>query len=478
MSDFIIKAENLGFCYENSPTASLKALNFDIKQGEIILLTGDSGSGKSTLLNCLNGLIPNLIDGELSGSLYWGEQSYTDLPLEELSRQIGTVFQNPRSQFFTTNTTSELVFPMENYGYQREEMQSYLEKATGEFALTPLLDRDIFTLSSGERQLLALASAKILNQKVLLFDEPSANLDYGHAMALQKLLLRMQKQGVTSIVSEHRSFYLQGILNRVFLMKNGHLQIFDSETAFLNSPYRSREQEILEPSDPITREAMRGDRIARIQSISYQEILSNVCFDCYKQEIVAIVGKNGVGKTTLARLLIKTLKPTGGDIVYPDLPYYVMQDADYQLFGTSVWEELKLLPRVVSDEERTAVLKQLNLSDFKYSHPFNLSDGQKQRLQIATACLSGKDFLIFDEPTSGLDRTNMQLVAQRLNALKNQASILIISHDIEFIRLIADRIIYLKDRSVSQDFLLTADNSRQLTAIFKEIAAETKSFSE
>lgn len=478
MSKVIIEAKNLGFCYEGSKTASLTAIDFDIKEGEIILLTGDSGSGKSTLLNCLNGLIPNLVEGQLSGELYLAKQDYKDLPLEVLSQQVGTVFQNPRSQFFTTNTTSELVFPMENYGYSKEEMESLLEKANSEFGLAKLLNRDIFTLSSGERQLLALASAKILSQGILLFDEPSANLDYGHAMALQKLLLRLQKQGVTSIVSDHRCFYLQGIVSRVFLMNKGSLQIFDSEADFLNSDYQSRKTQLFSPAASTEQNEEKGELVAGIYSITYQDILSDITFDCHKNEIIALVGKNGVGKTTLARLLLKSLKPTAGEIVYPHLPYYVMQDADYQLFGTSVWDELGLLPTGVRDEERTEILGRLKLSDYKYRHPFSLSGGQKQRLQIAAACLSAKDFLIFDEPTSGLDSTNMQLVGQLLNSLKHQTAILVISHDIEFIRMVANRVIYLKDRHIEQDFSLTADSLPHLNAVFHEIAAETEPFAE
>ena len=172
----MIKAEKLDFSYEGSKDG-IKDVNFSIKPGEVILLAGDSGSGKSTLLKCLNGLIPETVEGKLEGALYFNNTKYSELKMFELNKMIGSVFQNPRSQFFTTNSTAELVFPMENYGFKKEVMDERLEILTKKFGLQSLLDRNIFETSSGERQLLALASAMVLNQKAVIFDEPSANLD-------------------------------------------------------------------------------------------------------------------------------------------------------------------------------------------------------------------------------------------------------------------------------------------------------------
>ena len=218
MADVVISARNLFFSYQEAQYCSIQDVNFDIFQGEIILLTGDSGSGKSTLLKCLNGLIPNTVEGELRGSLEIGKEAYFKKPMYELNRYIGSVFQNPRSQFFTTNTTSEMVFPMENYGFSRKDMDKKLHGLIEEFSLHELVDRDIFTLSSGERQLVALASSKTLDQKILLFDEPSANLDYGNAMRLSKYIEHLKKSGATVIVADHRFFYLKNLIDRVFLM--------------------------------------------------------------------------------------------------------------------------------------------------------------------------------------------------------------------------------------------------------------------
>ena len=143
----VIKADDLSFCYEES-TEGINDISFTIDKGEIVLLTGNSGSGKSTLLKCLNGLIPSVTEGEMKGLLSINGENYNDLKMHQLNQLIGSVFQNPRSQFFTDNTTAELVFPMENYGFSPEEMRARLESLKKTFGLDDLLDRNIFSLSS------------------------------------------------------------------------------------------------------------------------------------------------------------------------------------------------------------------------------------------------------------------------------------------------------------------------------------------
>lgn len=160
METNVIKADDLCFCYEES-SEGVNNINFTIDEGEIVLLTGNSGSGKSTLLKCLNGLIPSVTEGEMKGLLSIEGKNYGDLKMHQLNQLIGSVFQNPRSQFFTDNTTAELVFPMENYGYSIEEMNQRLEGLKHAFGLEELMDRNIFTLSSGERQLIALQKERI-----------------------------------------------------------------------------------------------------------------------------------------------------------------------------------------------------------------------------------------------------------------------------------------------------------------------------
>ena len=465
----MIRAEKLTFNYEQSDDG-IKDIDFSVKDSEVILLAGDSGSGKSTLLKCLNGLIPETVEGSLEGNLYFEDKKYSELRMFELNEKIGSVFQNPRSQFFTTNSTAELVFPMENYGYTKKLMDERLEALTEKFGLNSLLNRNIFEISSGERQLLALASAMALNQKVVIFDEPSANLDYGNAMKLGKIISGMKKSGITVIVADHRFYYLKGLIDRVFLIEDGRLSQFDSEEEFKKSKYDTRSFDLFALDLPVPEKSINTEEIAGLKNVSYKNILTDISLELKKGEVSVLVGNNGVGKTTLAKLLCKTVKPDNGEVNVNELPFYIMQDPDFQLFGTSVYNELAL----VNDNEEaiTETLKYLGLYDYKDKHPFDLSGGQKQRLQIGMAMLCDKPLIIFDEPTSGLDIVSMKKVAKEIVRLKENAAVLVISHDYEFIRNVANRIIYLKNGKVHEDFELTDNTLCKLNNIFNNMEEE------
>ena len=465
----MIRAEKLTFNYEQS-NDGIKNIDFSIKSSEVILLAGDSGSGKSTLLKCLNGLIPETVEGSLEGNLYFEDKKYSELRMFELNEKIGSVFQNPRSQFFTTNSTAELVFPMENYGYTKKLMDERLETLTEKFGLNSLLNRNIFEISSGERQLLALASALALNQKAVIFDEPSANLDYGNAMKLGKIISGMKKSGITVIVADHRFYYLKGLIDRVFLVEDGRLNQFDSEEEFKKSTYDTRSFDLFDLDLPVPEKSINTEKIAGLKNVSYKNILTDISFELKKGEVSVLVGNNGVGKTTLAKLLCKTIKPDNGEVNVNELPFYIMQDPDFQLFGTSVYNELAL---VNDNEEAIAeTLKYLGLYDYKDKHPFDLSGGQKQRLQIGMAMLCDKPLIIFDEPTSGLDIVSMKKVAKEIVRLKENAAVLVISHDYEFIRNVANRIIYLKNGKVHEDFELKDNTLCKLNNIFNNMEEE------
>ena len=473
----VLQAEDLTFSYMDSDEG-IKNVNFEIKKGEVILLTGNSGCGKSTLLKCLNGLIPAVTEGHLSGKLMINGKEYSKLKMHELNSDIGSVFQNPRSQFFTDNTTSELVFPMENYGWTKATMEKKLAQLTEEFGLKNLLDKNIFILSSGERQMIALASALTMNQKIVLFDEPSANLDYGNAMKLGSIIERLKADGMTVIVADHRFYYLNDIIDKVFFMENGELTVFNSERAFKKGTYDTRSFDLFSLDVPyllkLPKTEERIKPVAELQGAGYKNILIDVNLKLYKGEITVLVGCNGTGKTTLAKLLCKTYKPDYGKVTTSSLPFFIMQDPDYQLFGTSVKNELSLVKK--APQEIDECLEYLGLGKFKDSHPFELSGGQKQRLQIGMAMLCDRDLIVFDEPTSGLDVCSMEKVSDEIIKLREKSSVLVISHDYEFIRHVADRIIFLEDGKIQKDFVLDASTVGELNEIFNKFKNDSEGF--
>ncbi len=467
MDKVIIEGRNLSFKYKDSDDGIFN-VDFQIMENEVILVAGDSGSGKSTLLKCINGLIPKIVEGDLKGELFINQQNSLKMPISDINLHIGSVFQNPRSQFFTTNTTSELVFAMENYGYKKEIMHKKLEEIVSFFGIDNLLDKDIFSLSSGEKQLLALASSITLNQKILLFDEPSANLDYKNTFLLKKLIKKLKDNGYTVIVADHRFYYLNDLIDRVFLFEKGNLKIFDSEKAFKNSGYDTRSFNLFDISLPYNVDLTNKEKVLTVEKVCYGELLNNINLEFYNREVVSIVGENGVGKTTLARLLCRSVKPDSGKIT-GDLPFYIMQDADYQLFGTSVFNELQISKNKVKDKDIEEILAYFNLTAHKDKHPFDISGGQKQRLQIALGILSKCRVVIFDEPTSGLDVDSMKRVAKEINKLKQTAAVVVISHDYEFIRLISNRVICLGEKKIKNDFILDEEHINEFNQLFKEM---------
>ena len=470
MGSYVVEGKNISFQYQDS-TEGIQDVHFALQPGEIILVTGNSGSGKSTFLKCLNGLIPRVVEGALQGEILLNGQNTKDMTMAEISRHISSVFQNPRSQFFTTNTTSELVFSMENYGLDKAMMEERLQQVSSLLQIQYLLNRDIFQLSGGERQMVAIASAMMMGQQIILLDEPSANLDYHNTYVFRGLVEKLKQEGYTVLIADHRFYYLSGLINRVFLFDDGKMQIFDSEQAFKESSYDTRSFDLFAMSIPFQTASEKKEKVLSLVDISYKDILQDITLDFFTNEVTAIIGTNGVGKTTLARILCKSISCTHGKII-GEMPFYIMQDADYQLFGTSVQAELEIADHKIKQKDIQDVMDYFQLIKYADTHPFSLSGGQKQRIQVALGILSNRRVIIFDEPTSGLDLVSMQRVAREIQELKKKASVIVISHDYEFIRHISDRVVYLKDKTVKKDFPLDAEHLSEFNQIFIEMRDE------
>ena len=470
MDSYVVEGKNISFEYRDS-LEGIQNVNFVLQPGEVILVTGNSGSGKSTFLKCLNGLIPRVVEGKLQGEILLNHQNTKDMSMAEISRHISSVFQNPRSQFFTTNTTSELVFSMENYGLDKAVMEERIQKVCALLQIQYLLNRDIFQLSGGERQMVAIASAIMMGQQIILLDEPSANLDYHNTYVFRGLVEKLKQEGYTVLIADHRFYYLSGLINRVFLFDDGKMQIFDSEQAFKESSYDTRSFDLFAMNIPFQTACEKKEKVLSLVDISYKDILQDITLDFFTNEVTAIIGTNGVGKTTLARILCKSISCTHGKII-GDIPFYIMQDADYQLFGTSVQAELEIADHKIKQKDIQDVMDYFQLTKYADTHPFSLSGGQKQRIQVALGILSNRKVIIFDEPTSGLDLLSMRRVAREIQELKKKACVIVISHDYEFIRHISDRVLYLKNKIIRKDIPLDKEHLSEFNQIFMEMRDE------
>ena len=215
----MIELKDVSFTYESGETENnLSHINLTIQDGETILLCGESGCGKTTLTRLINGLIPHYYGGKLTGQVLLDGKELKDYPLYQIGQRVGSVFQNPRTQFYNVDTTSEIVFGCENMALPVPEMRKRLEETAHSLKLEKLLNRSLFALSGGEKQKIACAGVSIMEPDVLVMDEPSSNLDASSILDLRSILAFWKSQGKTIIVSEHRLYYLRGLADRFIYM--------------------------------------------------------------------------------------------------------------------------------------------------------------------------------------------------------------------------------------------------------------------
>ncbi|WP_349946031.1 ABC transporter ATP-binding protein [Lacrimispora sp. BS-2] len=441
----------------------LKNINMEIRQGECILLCGESGCGKTTVTKLVNGLIPHFCEEcQLEGTVLIQDIEVARTRLYKIAESVGSVFQNPKSQFFQLDTDSEIAFGMENQGKSQEDMKARLKETVHNLHLEKLLGRSIFELSGGEKQILAFASVYAVNPSVYVLDEPTANLDFSAINSLKKLLRILKQNGHTIIIAEHRLSFLYDLLDRAFYLKNGELIQVYSREEFLTLPEQARKRmglRCLKDEEGELPEAHSAGKVIGLSveaiSVGYKKksaLFRNISFSALPGEILAITGYNGIGKTTLIRCICGLMKQMSGNILLDGKAmsekmrrkqcFIVMQDVNHQLFAESVWEECKMSGDSQEDSVIRSELKQMGLLSYADSHPMALSGGQKQRLAIVTAILSDKKVLVFDEPTSGLDYANMKIVSTRLKKLADSGRIVIVvTHDKEFMFSTCDRML-------------------------------------
>ncbi|MEB3073558.1 ABC transporter ATP-binding protein [Parvimonas sp. C2] len=456
----MVEIENLSLSYGNNKEV-LKNISLNIEKGECVLLTGKSGSGKSSIINSINGLAVRYDGASIDGSIRIGNKDIKNLKLYEISMLVSSVFQNPKTHFFNVNTTLELLFYLENIGLSRDEMDKRLTEMLKLFPIEHLLNRDIFKLSGGEKQILCIAASYISGTEIIVLDEPSSNLDEENIKLIKEMLAQLKDMGKTIIISEHRIFYLMDIIDRIFLIKDGEIQSEYTKIDFMK--FSTRKLNELGLRDKIktklTVPEIKNSGSFNVKNIEFKFngvdnklLFKNILFEMGK--IYGIVGTNGLGKSTLLRCLIGCERKSK-DEIYLDgkrlsktdrikISSLVMQDVNHQLFTDSVMSEVSLGIKNVEISYVEDILKKLDLYELKDCHPMSLSGGQKQRVAIASVLYKNSKLLFFDEPTSGMDYYNMMNISHLINECKsNEKIIFIVSHDQEFLNSIADYIVYL-----------------------------------
>ncbi|HGA2252862.1 TPA: ABC transporter ATP-binding protein [Streptococcus agalactiae] len=458
----MIEIRELSFKYKGGSDYSLKDINLKIKKGECILLCGRSGCGKSTLLKLMNGIIPEFYDGDIYGSVMVNGMNTFTKPIYKLSKDVGSVFQNPKTQFYTTNTTDEIAFGLENYGIEREVINKRIEEVEKELHLENLMNKNIFNLSGGEKQKIAIASIYALNPEIFILDEPSSSLDIKSMKELSLTIKKLKSLGKTIIIAEHRLWYLKDIVDRAIYLEDGKIireysmdEIENlSEDERMRTGLRHSDYKAIERFDDY--ETSNKGTLLELKNLIFKRntkiILSIEDLKFFYGNIIGIVGENGIGKSTLAKIICGLNKENKGKILKDDEnlniksrlneSLLIMQEVNCQLFTDSVKDEIVLTSNIKDDNALDTWLKDMELKNISDRNPHTLSGGQKQRVIILSALLYDKKILFFDEPTSGLDYRNMKIVAKNIKKVKEEDKlILIISHDVEFLESVCDKVI-------------------------------------
>ena len=494
----MIECKKVSFSYPPNETdigdreghGTLRNIDLSVNDGDFVLLCGTSGCGKTTMTRLFNGLIPHYYDGKLEGTVMLDGEDMSGLSLFDISKKVGSVFQNPRSQFFNVDTTSEIAFGCENHGLEEAEIRKRVKLVSEQLNLTNLLDRSIFSLSGGEKQKIACGSAAAVEPDVFVLDEPSSNLDAYSIADFRKLLKILKSQGKTIIIAEHRLYYLYDLADRIIYLSDGEIQGDYTLPEFQLIPAAEKAKMGLRPlglgefADIEPASLHSGQGIWKLNHFHFAykkqpETLSLENIELPAGNVTAVIGHNGAGKTTLSRCLCGLEKRCKG-ILQKDctsysskqrlkLCYMVMQDVNHQLFTESVLEEVLLsMPGKDSDEspenvaKAEVILTKMDLLPYKAYHPMGLSGGQKQRVAIASAIASERPVILFDEPTSGLDLFHMRQVADSVKGLADSGkTIVIVTHDPEFILRCCNYVIHLENGRLEESYFLQDTEGRE-----------------
>lgn len=513
----IISFQDVSFQYQSQSEPTLHHLSFDIYPGEKVLIAGASGSGKNTISRLMNGLIPSAYPGELSGKIFINGESVTDQTIFDLSLRVGTVLQDPDTQFVGLTVAEDIAFALENDAEDQSVLKQKAKDWAKQLKIPAILNNHPQEISGGQKQRVSMAGVLVDEGKILLFDEPLASLDPIAGRESIELIDDMQKNGATTtVIIEHRiEDVLYRPVDRIILIDQGKLVANDTPNTILKSgilaklglreplylsalKYAGIDLTQVADVDSVGKVALSASTISALQawvkpqqarvqtmdvkpmlqanniSFSYdsKQVLNKLNLNINAGEMVSLVGRNGVGKTTLSNIITGFLHQSSGDLDLnghsineasikerADHIGYVLQDPNMMISKNTVSEEMALgltLRAVAPDEIERRVaetLKVCGLFEFRHWPISALSFGQKKRVTIAAILVLNPELLILDEPTAGQDwqhYTEMMTFIRDLNR-KIGISVIFITHDMHLMMEYTDRVVVLNNGVIAYD---------------------------
>lgn len=460
----MITIEKLSYTYPHQSLPAVQELSLDIRPGQFILLGGESGAGKSTLLRLLNGLIPHFSGGQISGRITVNGLNPIQAGPQALSPSVGFVFQSPEAQNILDQVEAEIAFGLEHRAIPLPEMKQRVAELLDLLALSPLRHRAIATLSGGERQKVAIATALALRPPILALDEPTSQLDPEAADDLLRLLVRLnQELGLTIVLAEHRLKRVLPYAGRLLWLRNGRLIIDQALPQALSQLPAVPSLPPLSPEPNLARPVLE----ARQLHFAYNgaAVLRGVDLTLRPGQATLLMGRNGCGKTTLLKCLVGLLRPEQGQVLIHGQSNhgrqvadicrqvaYLPQNPDDLLFAETVSEELEITLQnhfgrtPPQPDPKPALLEQLGLAALAHAYPRDLSVGQRQRVALGAVMITRPGILLLDEPTRGLDyQAKATLLALWRQWRAAGLALLLVTHDTELAAQIADQTLILEN---------------------------------
>lgn len=449
-----IRLKEVSFKYDGAKENVLENINLTVEYGETVLLSGVSGEGKSTLLSIINGVIPFVNSGEFSGSVEIDGKDVTKLKISERSKLIGTVLQNADEQIIYDLVNEEIAFGCENLNIASEEIDRRIERFTALMQIEK--NAKTKTLSGGQKQRLITASTLAMEQKIIILDEPLANLDTHTAHILLKALRNLANSGYAVLIVEHRLDVVKNYIDKVMRIENK--QLFTStDINDLNSGIKTI---------PHADGSLPGEVLIKGKKLFFaagdRNIIDGLDIEIRAGERIVLLGENGCGKTTLMRMLARLNKPNDGALSQTITKSkkanskwfskvgYVYQNPVYQLFMPTLLSEISF--KAKSEETAREMINAFGLSGLEQRHPQSLSEGQKRRASIAAVCASEPTVLFLDEPTVGQDYKNLCKTVETVNKINKNlgTAIVTVTHDKRCAGALADRVLIMENGKISR----------------------------